>query len=112
MIFNALKEIMTLGFNDAFPSVDIIGCLFHFKKAIYEHAKKLGLTKKRYANLTSEVIQGLSSLCWLDTHLVNDKFDALHTYYVEEFTNLLNKDCTDEESKEEEKINNIITPIR
>jgi len=68
---------LTSGFQDVFQNVHILGCLFHFRKALWENAQRIGLTTKKYLPNTKQIIQELSSLCWAESSEVKKKFETL-----------------------------------
>ena len=67
-------------FKEIFPSINIIGCLFHYSQALEIYAKKLHL------NTTDPEVQHLivkmKNLCWVDlkqNDLINIKDDLYKT---------------------------------
>lgn len=66
------------GFAVVFPDVRIIGCLFHFKQALFREAQQQRLTTQERMDKTKEIISLLGSLCWNgDIKLVQKKFNEM-----------------------------------
>ena len=51
-------------FSVVFSETKIIGCLFHFKQALYREAQSLGLTKTEHREDTKTLISSLGALSW------------------------------------------------
>jgi len=47
------------------PPLRIIGCLFHFKQALYREAQQQGLAKNELKEETKNLISLLGSLSWI-----------------------------------------------
>ena len=65
-------EIATMDFEDGlksamtgiFPTTKQIGCLFHFKQALFRHAREKGMLKQSCTLITENIISSLSALSW------------------------------------------------
>ncbi len=55
-IINSIKNI--------FPSSKITGCLFHFKKRLFDKSRELGILKKITKESIKGLIKVLGKLCW------------------------------------------------
>jgi len=66
------------GFQRVFPNTRIIGCLFHFKQALFREAQVLGLTTNELKSEAINLISLLGSLSWLgDIKAAEKQLDKL-----------------------------------
>ena len=71
-------------FGRVFSSTRIVGCLFHFKQALYREAQNLGLLKEELKEGAQNVIRLLSSLSWSNAlNLVETEFEEIKSQYVD-----------------------------
>ena len=49
-----------------FPNERLVGCLFHFKNALYRNFQMIGFTKRENAKITVVLLKLISTLCWED----------------------------------------------
>lgn len=64
-LINAFSRVLT--------ESRVIGCLFHFKQALYRQAQAFGITKETLKEETKKVVRLLGSFCWTGDHKVIDK---------------------------------------
>jgi len=76
------EQALLNAFGRVFPETHIIGCLFHFKQALYREAQSLGLTKVGSQEETSILISKLGSLSWQDNFdSVEKKLEEISQFY-------------------------------
>ena len=77
-------------FNKVFFEARAIGCLFHFKQALFREAQAQGLTKSENKEETLNIISNLGSLCWNGNSIsIENKFHELESKYSENIYNSL-----------------------
>ena len=69
------------GFSANFSGTRIIGCLFHFKQALYREAQSLSLTKAEFKDETIELISKLGSLSWKNQESIQRIFNEIQVKY-------------------------------
>ena len=70
------------GFVKAFPNATMIGCLFHFKQALFREAQLQGTPGDENKEATKTVVSQLGQLCWTDDELVDKRFEEIETKYT------------------------------
>ena len=77
------------GFKRIFKDSRIIGCLFHFKQALYREAQVQGLTTNDLKEETKSLISSLGSLSWKgDISLVEEELEKITEKYKENHSKL------------------------
>jgi len=77
------------GFKRVFKDSRIIGCLFHFKQALYREAQVQGLTTNDLKEETKSLISSLGSLSWKgDISLVEEELEKITEKYKENHSKL------------------------
>ena len=77
-------------FQRIFKETRIIGCLFHFKQALYREAQTLGLTTNELKEETKSLISSLGSLSWKgDVELIELELETISEKYKESHCKLI-----------------------
>ena len=58
------EKAMHIGFTAVFPEIQLIGCLFHFKQALYRYAAKNGCTTNEEKDSTIQLIDLIGKVCF------------------------------------------------
>ena len=87
------EDAMMNGFTRIFPKARLIGCLFHFKQALFREAQKQGLAADTLKEQAMQIVEQLGHLCWEENKLVdkelaeiekrhsNTEYEGLIRYY-------------------------------
>jgi len=76
------EEGLQEAFKRIFPKARIIGCLFHYRQALYRQAQSRRLTTEAKKKETQELIDQLSALSWLDSNTqFKEKLNLIKTKY-------------------------------
>ena len=76
------EQALINAFQRVFPETRIIGCLFHFKQALYREAQSQGLTKAEVKEETNTLVSRLGSLSWKGSSiLVQKELEELEKHY-------------------------------
>ena len=65
-----------------FENTRLKGCYFHWLQALWRWAIKNKLKNKENSHRTQEIINALSSLCFLKPNLVRQAFESIKIYYL------------------------------
>ena len=78
-------------FSQIFENTKIIGCLFHFKQALFREAQSQGLTKSEMKEGTQILIQRLGALSWKgNTSIAKEEIKNLKKQYQNtQYNNLI-----------------------
>ena len=69
-------------FTRVFTEATMIGCLFHFKQALFREAQNYGLTTNELKEETKLVISHLGQLCWTEDGFVEKKLKEMELKYA------------------------------
>ena len=75
-------------FRNQFPNARIVGCLFHFKQALYREAQRQGIVKEDMREETKVLISKLGTLSWKgDLNIVEKELRTIEEKYMKTMYN-------------------------
>jgi len=84
------ERVLVKAFSQVFEETRIIGCLFHFKQALYREAQQQGLAKNELKEETKNLISLLGSLSWIgNMDNVEKELQAIENKYKQTKHNIL-----------------------